>query len=97
MIVRYHELARREVIDTTKYYAKLREGLGAEFRKELEVVVDLISRSPTRFEEIRPGIRRCLLKRFPFAVCYRVVSAEFVQIVVVKHHSRRPGFGLRRK
>lgn len=97
MIVRYHELARQEVIDTTKHYAELRDGLGAEFRKELDRIVELISRSPTRFEEFRPGIRRCLLERFPYAVCYRVVSAELVQIIVVRHHSRRPEYGMRRK
>jgi toxin ParE1/3/4 len=97
MIVRYHELARQEVIDTIRYYAGLREGLGVEFRKELGGIVELISRGPTRFEEFRPGIRRCLLKRFPYAVCYRIVNADLVQIVVVKHHSRRPGYGMRRR
>ncbi|MEX2093789.1 MAG: type II toxin-antitoxin system RelE/ParE family toxin [Pirellulales bacterium] len=97
MIVRYNELAKREVIETTKYYAELREGLGAEFRKELGEVVALIAESPTRFEDIHSGMRRCLLKRFPYGVYYRILDADLVEIVVVKHHSRRPGYGMRRK
>ena len=83
MIVRYHELAKREVIETTRYYAELREGLGAEFRKEPDNVVALIAESPARFEEIRPGMRRCLLRRFPFGVYYRILDADLIEIVVV--------------
>jgi plasmid stabilization system protein ParE len=97
MIVRYHELAKHEVIETTKYYAELREGLGAEFRKELNDVVALITDSPIQFEEVHPGVRRVLLKRFPYGVYYRILGTDLIQIVVVKHHSRRPGYGLRRK
>jgi plasmid stabilization system protein ParE len=97
MTVRYLELAKREVIETTKYYAELREGLGTEFRKELSEAVALIAESPAQFEEVRPGMRRVLLKRFPYGVYYRILDADRVEIVVVKHHSRRPGFGMRRK
>ena len=97
MIVRYHELASREVIETTKYYAELRDGLGAEFRQELDGIVDMIAEEPLRFEQVRPGIRRCLLSRFPYGIYYRILDAELVQIVVVKHHSRRPGYGMQRK
>ena len=97
MIVRYLELAKREVIETTKYYAELREGLGAEFRKELDDVVGLIAENPMQFEEVRPGVRRVLLSRFPYGVYYRILGSDLIQIVVVKHHSRRPGFGMRRK
>jgi plasmid stabilization system protein ParE len=50
-----------------------------------------------RFEQVRPGIRRYLLERFPYGIYYRTPNEETVQILVVKHHSRRPGFGMRRK
>jgi hypothetical protein len=36
MIVRYHELARRDVIEASTYYANERSGLGAEFLEELK-------------------------------------------------------------
>ena len=97
MIVRYLEPAKREIIETTKYYAKLREGLGAEFRKELDDDIALIAESPARFEEYRSGMRRCLLKRFPYGVYYRILDADLIEVVVVKHHSRRPGYGMWRK
>jgi toxin ParE2 len=96
MIVRYHELAMREVVETTEHYAQLRDGLGEEFRQELDLVVSMIAKAPYQFEQIRPGMRRCLLRRFPYGVYYRLPDANVVQVVVVKHHSRKPGYGLRR-
>lgn len=96
MIVRYHELARQEFIAVIDYYSQIRVGLGAEFRQQLDKAIDLIAQNPLRFEQVRPGIRRCLLDRFPYAVYYRVLDADVVQIVVVTHHRRRPGYGMRR-
>lgn len=97
MIVRYHELARQEVIEIAKYYGELRDGLGSEFLQELDNAVAIIEDNPALFEEIRPGYRCCLLERFPYSVIYRIVDQQLVRVVVVKHHKRRPGFGMRRK
>jgi plasmid stabilization system protein ParE len=97
MIVRYHVLARREIIETAEYYASLRDGLGEAFLEEVGSAIDLIARNPFLFEEVRPGMRSCLLERFPYGVYYRIVDPTTIRIVVVKHHSRRPGFGMRRR
>jgi plasmid stabilization system protein ParE len=64
---------------------------------ELSRAIETITSDPLRFEQIGPGIRRCLVNRFPYCVYYRLPDAETVQIVVVKHHSRHPGYGMRRK
>jgi plasmid stabilization system protein ParE len=96
MIVRYHESAKREIVEITKHYAELRNGLGKEFRQELDGIVELIAGAPRQFEQVRPGMHRCLLSRFPYGVYYRILDANEVQIVVVKHHSRKPGYGMRR-
>jgi plasmid stabilization system protein ParE len=97
MIVRYHELARQEVIEITKYYAELRTGLESEFLQELDSALSIVEANPVLFEEIRPGYRCCMLKRFPYSVIYRIVDPQLVRVVVVRHHSRRPGHGMRRK
>jgi plasmid stabilization system protein ParE len=52
---------------------------------------------PLQFEQVRPGIRRFLLEHFPYGIYYRLPDAGTVRISVVKHHSRRPGYGMRRK
>lgn len=91
MIVRYHALAREEIIEATKYYARERPELGVEFLAELQTTIDSIVADPLRFEKIRPGVRRCLLDRFPYGVYYRTPDETTVRIIVVRHHSRRPG------
>ena len=97
MIVRYHAMARRDVIEATEHYVNERPELGAEFLDELDTAEHLIAENPLQFEQVRPGIRRYLLARFPYGVYYRIPDTDTVQIIVVKHHSRRPGFGMRRK
>lgn len=97
MNVRYHSLAREEVIEATGYYARIRPTLGAEFLAEFNAAVEMISVNPVIFEEVRPGIRRCLMDRFPYGIYYRVPDANTVRIILVRHHSRRPGYGMRRK
>jgi plasmid stabilization system protein ParE len=97
MILRYHELARKEVIEATEYYARARPELAADFLAELATAVEAIVANPEAFEQVRPGIRRYLLDRFPYGIYYRMPDENTVRIIVVRHHSRRPGYGLRRK
>ena len=37
------------------------------------------------------GIRRCLMRRFPYGIYCRV-EADEIRILVVKHHSRHPDY-----
>jgi len=97
MTIRYHALARKEVIAAAEYYAQERRELGAEFLEEMDAAERRITANPLQFEQVRPGIRRCLLDRLPFGICFRVSDAGTVRIIVVKHHGRRPGLGIRRK
>jgi toxin ParE1/3/4 len=93
----YHELARKEVIETTEYYARIRPELAAEFLAELASGIDAILATPEAFEQVRPGIRCYLMERFPYGIYYRLLDTQTVRIIAVRHHSRRPSFGMRRK
>jgi plasmid stabilization system protein ParE len=97
MIVRYHALARNEVLEATRFYAGKRTELGAEFLAEIDAAEARIVANPLQFEQVRPGIRRCLLDRFPYGIYFRLPNANTVRIIVVRHHRRRPGLGMRRK
>src|SRR5438045_3642937 len=97
MKLHYHALARKEVLDTTGYYARKRPELATEFLMELTTGIEAILARPYAFEQVRPGIHRYLLERFPYGIYYRVPDANTVRILIVKHHSRHPGFGMRRK
>ena len=97
MIVRYHALARMEILEAIGYYAGERHELGLEFLEEVTSAIEMIAANPLQFAQVRPGIRRCPVDRFPYGIYYRLPDASTVRIIVVKHHSRRPGLGMRRK
>lgn len=97
MNVRYHELARKEIIEATGHYGRVRAELGAEFLAEFATAIDAIQTNPALYAEIRPGIRCYLLSRFPYAIYYRMPDPGTVRMIAVRHHSRRPGVGIRRK
>jgi plasmid stabilization system protein ParE len=97
MILRYHELAREEIIEATGYYARVRPELGVEFLAELSAAIEAILADPLSFEQVRPGIRRYLVARFPYGVYYRTPDESTVRVIAVRHHRRRPGLGMRRK
>jgi plasmid stabilization system protein ParE len=96
MNVRYHALARQEVIEATQYYAKVQPELGEAFETEFAAAVERIAANPFQFEQVRQEIRRCILNRFPYSIYFRLPDVETVRILVVKHHRRRPGLGMRR-
>jgi toxin ParE1/3/4 len=90
-------LAERDIHEAAKYYDTQRAGLGDEFLAEVDHGVSEIVADPLRFELVRNGIRRYLVHRFPYGIYYRLLSVGVVQIVVVKHHRRRTGIGMRRR
>jgi plasmid stabilization system protein ParE len=52
---------------------------------------DLIAEEPFVGQVVRPGIRRRLLRRFPYALLYSLDGDELL-IVAVAHQSRQPGY-----
>jgi plasmid stabilization system protein ParE len=89
-------LALRDIEQAAAYYRGQQVSLGEEFLSEIDAAIAAISAAPYQFEEFRPGMRRFLLDRFPYGVYYRMRGDDLIEIVVVKHHSRRPGLGMRR-
>jgi len=97
MKVRYHALARQDVLSILEYFkAEADHQIAVEFFTELEHGVRKIAKSPSSFPEIAKGIRRCLLNRFPYQINYEIVDSNEVKILVVKHQRRDPDFGLDR-
>lgn len=97
MNLQYHELARGEVLAIVEYYASIQTELAADFLTELAVGIDAILATPTLFEQVRSGIHRYILERFPYGIYYRILNGESVRIIIVRHHSRHPNLGMRRK
>ena len=87
--------ARAELNDAAIYYERLREDLGDEFIEDFLLAITEIEEAPARWPEIRPGIRRFLLSRFPYKLVYRILT-ETIDVIALAHQSRREGYWLDR-
>jgi plasmid stabilization system protein ParE len=96
MKLSYHPAAESEVVQAAKYYQRRVHGLGAQFLDEFDRSIGRILASPTASRIVAGDKRRFLMPRFPYGIYYRIAGDE-VRILVVKHHSQHPGFGMGRE
>jgi toxin ParE1/3/4 len=91
-----HPAAEQDIQEAAAFYE--REGtptVAARFIAEFKRLTALLLAHPEIGSPRSNGRRGLPMKVFPYTVVYRA-SAEDIQILVVKHDSKRPGFGARR-
>lgn len=79
--------AEDEVLETRRWYEERREGLGAEFGRAVDAMVERIVTSPLAFPCAHGETRRAVLPRFPYAIYFRVLADG--AIVVLAVHGRQ--------
>lgn len=82
--------AELDLDDALTWYAARSISLAARFDAAVDQTFALISEFPFRFPEFKPGVRRALLRDFPYHVMYRVLSDAYVEVLAVYHASRDP-------
>jgi toxin ParE1/3/4 len=92
----YHKAVQQEVEQACEWYDERKDRLGDEFFQEVERVLGLIATNPQAFPLAPLGRRKAHLKRFPYAICYRIL-ADRVRILSVRHDKRHPLYGAWRK
>ncbi|WP_437998808.1 type II toxin-antitoxin system RelE/ParE family toxin [Sorangium sp. So ce185] len=82
------ELDIREAAD---WYEGEEDGLGGQFVDELWHIVRRISDLPSQFPDVGRGVRRALLKRFPYAVYFLLCGEgnERATVILAVLHQRR--------
>jgi len=70
--------------------------LADDFYAELRHYMEQAAERSGSFSIRERDIRRVNLRRFPYHFLFRVVG-DVVRILVVRHHSRRPTVGTRRR
>jgi toxin ParE1/3/4 len=85
-----------DVAAAAGWYENEHPGLGVEFVNELRATYDRVADSPLIYQELRSGIRRALVRRFPYAV-YFAVETDVVVVLAVLHVSRDPAEWQRRR
>jgi len=84
-------LAACDIEEAARFYEGKRGGLGAAFRRAVAAALKRIAGAPEMFPVIRSGIRRCLVRRFPYAVLFHF-DGKIVDVLVVAHLQRQPGW-----
>ncbi len=89
--VRYHEAAEAELLDEIGYLELRAKGLGRRFFAEVRRAEGVIAQFPASGEEIRPGIRKTMIRKFRHSLIYAIES-DGLLILAVAHQSRRAGY-----
>ena len=92
----YHPAVQADVESAVAFYESRVAGLGAGFIHEFDEAIKVVLRAPEIWPIVRSEVRRYAMARFPYGIYHRC-NTEEVRVLVVKHHHRRPEFGLRRK
>ncbi len=91
MNVRFLSLAQRELDDAVTWHNEQAAGMGREFLDELDRAVRRTVAYPLSCSEVDPGLRRCLLARFPYGLIYGI-DGDTVVVVAVAHLHRSPRY-----
>ncbi len=86
----FHPSVRIDMDDAYIWYETQNRGRGEEFLSSVQKVLGRIQNNPEMHERIYGDVRRCLTRRFPYGVFYRV-DADRICIVAVC--STRKGSG----
>jgi len=96
MTPQFHPAAARELSAAVVSGEAHTRGLGAALRAEAQRVTELLLRRPLIGEAVGGSLRRFPLRRFPFALVYRV-DGDILTIMAVAHRRRRPGYWSERR
>lgn len=91
MELTFHPEAVEEAAAARRWYEERSPLAARAFVAELDRGFASIVESPHAWPEHRSGMRRLLLRRFPFAIVY-LVGADRLVVLAVAHLHRRPGY-----
>jgi len=96
MNVVFHPEAEREFLAAIRQYAEIDAALAADFEAKIEEATTLAVSFPDMWREVSRGIRRCLVRRFPFGLLY-AHDDNILYILAVMHLHAKPGYWKSRK
>ncbi len=83
--------AERDIAGAFTWYRQRSEGAAEAFRLEVFDIVDRLADMALTRAADGDGLRKRILKRFPYTVFYEVDRAQ-VTVLAVAHQRRRPGY-----
>jgi hypothetical protein len=89
LTVLIHPSASEELEEAKTFYDSKLEGLGNLFLDEVIRGIEIINHSPKTWKKFTNTCRRFLLKKFPYAIIYRLKN-NTIQIIAFMHLHRKP-------
>lgn len=97
MNVTLHPAVESDVAEAAEYYARAGSpAVAAKFVAEFNRVARLLVEFPELGSPRNGGRRGLPMSIFPYTVIYRA-NGDGILILVVRHNSRRPGYGSSRR
>jgi len=87
--LRFLPEVERDVRSGRTWYENKASGLGGEFLRVFYASCEELTRSPQAYAKIHRDFRRRLLRRFPYAIYYRI-EGESVVVFGLFHCARDP-------
>jgi plasmid stabilization system protein ParE len=83
--------AERDIADAFRWYRERNVLVADTFRVQVFASIERIAAAPLAHPADDNGLRRRVLRQFPYSVHYEV-SDDLVTVLAVAHHRRRPGY-----
>ena len=88
--------AESDIASAVDWYEEEEPGLGIRFADELRATFARIRAMPLQFPGVWRGVRRALLRRFPYAI-YFVMRSEREAVIIALMHQRQDSNKWRRR
>ena len=92
----FRQQARREFEAAGDWYEREQPGLGQAFLAEVDQVLRKVVGNPGSFPEVMNGVRKAVVRRFPYCLHFRV-RGETIVVLAVFHSARNPAVWQARK
>ncbi len=95
-ILRILAAAAEEAVEAAAWYEKERSGLGIDFQNAIEAALDVLEQDIVPLTSMSGvsgarGVKRLMLRRFPYAVIVHE-NDTVIMVIAFAHHSRKPGY-----
>ena len=82
--------AQAEIAEASAWYEGKSYGLGGDFLRVIAAASEQLARNPEAFPPTQMRFRRILLRRFPYALHFELLSGQQVSVLACLHHRRSP-------
>jgi plasmid stabilization system protein ParE len=87
MRLEVREEAELDILEASVHYERERRGLGLRFEGELNQTMCRVQENPRQFPEIEDGVRRALVRTFPYGIFF-CLEKDIITVLAVLHLHR---------